>query len=166
MNYTLRATPTGWKAWDVTIEGISYVKNFQTDFGAEINEKGLEHVIERLEGQQRRGGIAAKAAGSDGVQPRRAGPGSARGERRARVRTPRRTALAAGLELHRPRGSHGWWTCTGITPATARGSPCWSSGCRSRARAKRRLSYVIRAAQILALARTSDLEELLLVQSA
>jgi phospholipid transport system substrate-binding protein len=52
VNYTLRATPAGWKAWDVTIEGISYVKNFQTDFGAEINDQGLEHLIERLETQQ------------------------------------------------------------------------------------------------------------------
>lgn len=52
VNYTLRATPQGWKAWDVTIEGISYVKNFQNDFGAEINDKGLEHLIKRLESQQ------------------------------------------------------------------------------------------------------------------
>jgi phospholipid transport system substrate-binding protein len=52
VNYTLRATPQGWKAWDVTIEGISYVKNFQNDFGAEINDKGLEHLIQRLEAQQ------------------------------------------------------------------------------------------------------------------
>jgi phospholipid transport system substrate-binding protein len=51
VNYSLRKTPQGWKAWDVTIEGISYVKNFRTDFGAEINEKGLDAVIERLESQ-------------------------------------------------------------------------------------------------------------------
>lgn len=52
VNYTLRATSSGWKAWDVTIEGISYVKNFQNDFGTEINEKGLEHLINRLEAQR------------------------------------------------------------------------------------------------------------------
>ena len=40
---------TGWKAWDVTIEGISYVKNFRTQYGAEIEEKGLDAVIKRLE---------------------------------------------------------------------------------------------------------------------
>jgi len=49
VNYTLHQTPDGWKAWDVTIEGISYVKNFRTDFGAEIDQKGLEAVITRLE---------------------------------------------------------------------------------------------------------------------
>ncbi len=51
VNYTLRKTPTGWKAWDVTIEGISYVKNFRTDFGTEIDQKGMEAVIQRLESQ-------------------------------------------------------------------------------------------------------------------
>ena len=39
----------GWKAWDVTIEGISYVKSFREDFGSEIEQKGLESVIHRLE---------------------------------------------------------------------------------------------------------------------
>jgi phospholipid transport system substrate-binding protein len=51
VNYRLRATPQGWKAWDVTIEGISYIKNFRSDFGAEINDRGLDAVIERLEKQ-------------------------------------------------------------------------------------------------------------------
>jgi phospholipid transport system substrate-binding protein len=51
VNYSLRKTPQGWKAWDVTIEGISYVKNFRTDFGSEINQKGLDAVIQRLESQ-------------------------------------------------------------------------------------------------------------------
>jgi len=61
VNYSLRGTPQGWKAWDVTIEGISYVKNFQTDFGAEINDKGLDHLIQRLESQQADKDGAAKA---------------------------------------------------------------------------------------------------------
>jgi phospholipid transport system substrate-binding protein len=49
VNYTLRATPQGWKAWDVTIEGISYVRNFRNDVGAEIDQKGFPALIERLE---------------------------------------------------------------------------------------------------------------------
>jgi phospholipid transport system substrate-binding protein len=55
VNYSLRATPQGWKAWDVTIEGISYVKNYRTDFGAEIDQKGIEAVIKRLEAQNAAG---------------------------------------------------------------------------------------------------------------
>jgi phospholipid transport system substrate-binding protein len=49
VNYSLRKTAQGWKAWDVTIEGISYIKSFQEDFGAEISQKGLEAVIQRIE---------------------------------------------------------------------------------------------------------------------
>jgi phospholipid transport system substrate-binding protein len=49
VNYSLRKTPQGWKAWDVSIEGISYVKSFREDFGSEIDQKGLDAVIRRLE---------------------------------------------------------------------------------------------------------------------
>ncbi len=52
VNYTLHKTATGWKAYDVTIEGISYVKSFRTDFGSEIDQKGLDAVIKRLQTQQ------------------------------------------------------------------------------------------------------------------
>ena len=51
VNYSLRKTPEGWKAYDVQIEGVSYVKSLRTDFGAEIEQRGLEAVIERLESQ-------------------------------------------------------------------------------------------------------------------
>ena len=46
------ADAAGWKAWDVTIEGISYVLSFQKDIGAEVNQKGLDAVIARLESGQ------------------------------------------------------------------------------------------------------------------
>jgi len=68
VNYTLRKTEAGWKAWDVVIEGISYVKSFREDFGSEIDQKGLDAVITRLEAQNRaaqNGG--AKPAGVRGV---------------------------------------------------------------------------------------------------
>ena len=55
VNYSLRGTPQGWKAWDVTIEGISYVKNYRTDFGTEIEQKGIDAVIKRLEAQNASG---------------------------------------------------------------------------------------------------------------
>ncbi len=62
--YTLRRTEAGWKAWDVVIEGISYVKSFREDFGAEIDQKGLDAVIQRLEAQGKRtsGGAIPKVA--------------------------------------------------------------------------------------------------------
>jgi len=49
VDYRLRNTGNGWKAFDVVIEGISYVRNYRTDLGAEVSQKGLEAVIARLE---------------------------------------------------------------------------------------------------------------------
>ena len=49
VSYSLRKTDDGWKAWDVVIEGISYVKSFREDFGSAIDSQGLDAVIERIE---------------------------------------------------------------------------------------------------------------------
>ena len=49
VDYTLHMTPEGWKAWDVVIQGISYVKSFRDDVGAQIDQQGIEAVIQRLE---------------------------------------------------------------------------------------------------------------------
>jgi phospholipid transport system substrate-binding protein len=51
VSYSLRRDERGWKVWDVVIEGISYIKSFREDFGSEIDQKGLDAVIERLERQ-------------------------------------------------------------------------------------------------------------------
>ena len=61
VNFSLRKVDGMWKAWDVVIEGISYVKSFRTDFGAEIQQKGLDEVIDRLESEakSRSGGAPA-----------------------------------------------------------------------------------------------------------
>jgi phospholipid transport system substrate-binding protein len=49
VNYSLHKTPEGWKAYDVNIEGISYVKSYRDDFGSQIQQQGLDAVIARLE---------------------------------------------------------------------------------------------------------------------
>jgi phospholipid transport system substrate-binding protein len=51
VNYSMRKTDKGWLAYDVTIEGVSYIKSYRTDFGTEIDQKGLDALIERLEQQ-------------------------------------------------------------------------------------------------------------------
>jgi phospholipid transport system substrate-binding protein len=63
VDFSLRTTDAGWKAWDVVIEGISYVKSFKTDFAAEIQQKGLDEVIARMEKE-------------GGVKPNSSAPGT------------------------------------------------------------------------------------------
>jgi phospholipid transport system substrate-binding protein len=50
----------------VTIEGISYVRNFRNDFGAEVDQKGLDELIQRLESQNAARQPGAKPAGPTG----------------------------------------------------------------------------------------------------
>ncbi len=59
VNFSLIKTDMGWKAFDVVISGISYVKSFRTDFASEIQAKGLDEVIARLETQGKPGPGAA-----------------------------------------------------------------------------------------------------------
>jgi phospholipid transport system substrate-binding protein len=58
VNYYLRKTPDGWKAWDVVIDGISYVNSYREDFGAQIEQQGLDAVIKRLQSGESPGAIA------------------------------------------------------------------------------------------------------------
>ena len=66
VNYSLRRTDQGRKAWDVVIEGISYVKSFRDDFSTEIDQKGLDEVIGRLEAGDKPSAIKGAAAGVKG----------------------------------------------------------------------------------------------------
>jgi phospholipid transport system substrate-binding protein len=52
VNYGVVKRESGWMMFDVTIEGISYVRNFRTELNAEIQTKGLRAVINRLNGIQ------------------------------------------------------------------------------------------------------------------
>lgn len=59
VNYALVRRDDGWRMFDVTIEGVSYVRNFRVEFDAEIRASSLEQVIKRLEDE-------AAGAGSSG----------------------------------------------------------------------------------------------------
>ncbi len=50
VNYGVVKRESGWMMFDLTIEGISYVRNFRTELNAEIQTKGLRAVIDRLNG--------------------------------------------------------------------------------------------------------------------
>lgn len=56
VNYALVNRDGGWQLFDVTIEGVSYVRNFRAEFDAEIKSTSLAAVIERLEKEAATGG--------------------------------------------------------------------------------------------------------------
>jgi phospholipid transport system substrate-binding protein len=51
VNYGFVNRDTGWMMFDVTIEGISCVRNYRTEINAEIQATGLRAVIDRMNGQ-------------------------------------------------------------------------------------------------------------------
>jgi phospholipid transport system substrate-binding protein len=52
VDYAFRKTKEGdWKAYDVIIEGISYITNYRNQVGAEIQKSSLDALIARLETQ-------------------------------------------------------------------------------------------------------------------
>jgi phospholipid transport system substrate-binding protein len=57
LNYYMHKTPQGWKAWDVVIDGISYVNSYRTDFGEQIEQQGIDSVIKRLQAGEKPGAI-------------------------------------------------------------------------------------------------------------
>jgi phospholipid transport system substrate-binding protein len=63
VDYILHMTPEGWKAWDVVIEGISYVKSFRDDIGSQIDQQGIEAVIQRLERGEKPAAINSQSNG-------------------------------------------------------------------------------------------------------
>jgi phospholipid transport system substrate-binding protein len=62
--YSLHETPAGWRAFDVRIEGISYVQNYRNQFSAEIGAKGIDAVIARLKADAAKVTTNAPGAGS------------------------------------------------------------------------------------------------------
>lgn len=63
VNYGLVMRDTGWLMFDVTIEGVSYVRNFRAELDAEIRGSSLDAVIERFEREAAEG--SAADAGQD-----------------------------------------------------------------------------------------------------
>lgn len=49
VNYGLVMRDSGWLMFDVTIEGISYIRNFRAELDSEIRSSSLEEVIARFE---------------------------------------------------------------------------------------------------------------------
>ncbi|MBU6421190.1 MAG: ABC transporter substrate-binding protein [Gammaproteobacteria bacterium] len=48
VDYAMVRTKDGWKAFDVSVEGVSYVMNYRNQFAPEIQQKGLDALIARL----------------------------------------------------------------------------------------------------------------------
>ena len=48
VDYAFHKTPNGWKAFDVIVEGISYVTTYRNQIMPDVQANGIDSVIERL----------------------------------------------------------------------------------------------------------------------
>lgn len=48
IDYAFHKTPEGWKAFDVIVEGISYVTTYRNQIMPDVQANGIDSVIERL----------------------------------------------------------------------------------------------------------------------
>ena len=52
VDYAFHKTPEGWKAFDVVVEGISYVTTYRNQIMPEVQANGIDSVIDRLNSGQ------------------------------------------------------------------------------------------------------------------
>ncbi|MEE4184366.1 MAG: ABC transporter substrate-binding protein [Gammaproteobacteria bacterium] len=69
VDYSLSLRDGLWRIYDVRIEGISYVQTYRNQFDAEINARGLDAVIARLEADAERLNPQPTADGSPSAAP-------------------------------------------------------------------------------------------------
>jgi len=48
VNYSMRQTPTGWKIYDINIEGVSLVLTYRSEFEQITRASGIDGLIKRL----------------------------------------------------------------------------------------------------------------------
>lgn len=61
VNYLLEQKDGGWKVYDVTVDNISIIQNYQNQFNRVINENGFEKLLADLKAKQRQ--LSASTAG-------------------------------------------------------------------------------------------------------
>lgn len=48
LDYSMIKTPAGWKAYDISVDGVSLVVNYRSSFAQEIQQGGMDHLIKTL----------------------------------------------------------------------------------------------------------------------
>jgi phospholipid transport system substrate-binding protein len=60
VDYEMKKGTDGWKAFDVTVEGISLVTSYRGSFADEIKQVGIDGLIKALAGKNREAAVAGK----------------------------------------------------------------------------------------------------------
>jgi phospholipid transport system substrate-binding protein len=53
IDYSMEKTPSGWKAYDVSVGGVSLVANYRTEFATVVRSSGIDGLIRDLQVKNR-----------------------------------------------------------------------------------------------------------------
>jgi phospholipid transport system substrate-binding protein len=53
IDYSMEKTPGGWKAYDVSVGGVSLVANYRTEFATVVRSSGIDGLIKNLQAKNR-----------------------------------------------------------------------------------------------------------------
>jgi len=53
IDYNLEKTPEGWRAYDVTVGGVSLVTNYREEFNNQIRDSGVDGLIKTLQAKNK-----------------------------------------------------------------------------------------------------------------
>ena len=48
IDYSMEKTPSGWKAYDVIVAGVSLVTNYRDEFAQQIQQGGIDSLMQAL----------------------------------------------------------------------------------------------------------------------
>jgi phospholipid transport system substrate-binding protein len=65
LDYSMRKTDSGWKIYDIVVEGVSLVLTYRSEFDAVVKQEGIDGLIKRLAQKN----TPAAAGGSKGSGP-------------------------------------------------------------------------------------------------
>lgn len=62
IDYSMEKTATGWKAYDIVVDGVSLVTNYRSSFADEIRKSGIDGLIKTLADRNAKSAEAKPAA--------------------------------------------------------------------------------------------------------
>ena len=65
IDFAMRKTDQGWKVFDITVEGVSLVLTYRSEFDAVVKQEGIDGLIKRLASKN----IPAASVGGSAAKP-------------------------------------------------------------------------------------------------
>jgi len=64
IDFAMRKTGEGWKVYDITVEGVSLVMTYRSEFDAVVKQQGIDGLIKRLASKNAPAAVGGTAGGS------------------------------------------------------------------------------------------------------